>query len=118
MTRRVLFVCEGNLHRSPTAERFCADRPGIEARSAGLSSLARVQVCEELLEWAEVVVCLDRQIVRKLRRGPFAALLAGREVVCLDIPDEYQADQAELVALLAERLTPHFDRLTEGTPPS
>lgn len=43
-SQRVLFVCEGNLHRSPTAESLYAATFGIQAKSAGLSDFARVQV--------------------------------------------------------------------------
>jgi predicted protein tyrosine phosphatase len=113
MSRRVLFVCEGNIHRSPTAERLYATTPGIEARSAGLSPLARVQVCEELLAWAEVIVVMERRL-RKLLRLRFKPFLASKEVVCLDIPDDYQTGQPELIAVLTERLTPYLGPPTQG----
>jgi predicted protein tyrosine phosphatase len=105
MTRRVLFVCEGNRHRSPTAERLYADAPGIKARSAGLSDLARVQVTEELLAWADVVIVMERRLAKMLRRR-FREALGEREVVDLGVPDDYQFMQPELVALLRERLEP------------
>ena len=41
MARRVLFICEGNIHRSVTAQRLDATTPGIETRSAGLASSLR-----------------------------------------------------------------------------
>src|SRR6185437_15723085 len=43
MVKRVLFVCEGNIHRSRTAEVLYGDTPGLEVRSAGLANSARVQ---------------------------------------------------------------------------
>jgi predicted protein tyrosine phosphatase len=105
--RRVLFVCEGNVHRSPTAERLYSSTPGIEARSAGLSHLARVQVTEELLAWADVVFVMERRL-RALLRRRFGAALVGKELVCLGVPDDFQFQQPELVAALAERLAPHL----------
>jgi predicted protein tyrosine phosphatase len=105
--KRVLFVCEGNLHRSPTAERMYATTPGIKVRSAGLSSLARVQLTHELLTWADVVFVMERRL-RRLIMQRFGPLMEGKELICLDIPDDFQADQAELVTLLAERLAPHL----------
>ena len=105
--RRVLFVCEGNLHRSPTAEKLYASTPGVETRSAGLSPFARVQVTEELLEWADVVFVMERRLARMLKRR-FEPWPAGKEVVCLEIPDDYQRMQVELLAVLTERLTPHL----------
>jgi predicted protein tyrosine phosphatase len=107
MAKRVLFVCEGNLHRSPTAARLYASMPGLEARSAGLSPLARTQITEELLAWADVVFVMDRRLARMLQRLHRKALV-GKEVVCLDVPDDYQFMQPELQAVLLERLGPHL----------
>jgi predicted protein tyrosine phosphatase len=107
VTKRALFLCEGNLHRSPTAEAMYAHTPGLAVRSAGLSSLARVQVTEELLAWADVVFVMDRRLARTLQRR-FPAVLDGEEVVCLNVPDNYQRMQPELQALLAERLLPYL----------
>jgi predicted protein tyrosine phosphatase len=104
-SRRVLLICEGNLHRSPTAERLYSATPSVKARSAGLSSLARVQVTEELLAWADVVFVMDRRLSKLLRRR-FAAVMEGKELVCLDVPDDFQFLQPELLALLTERLVP------------
>jgi predicted protein tyrosine phosphatase len=104
---RILFVCEGNVHRSPTAERLYARTPGLSTRSAGLSSFARVQVTEELLAWADVVFVMESRLHRALRRR-FAAALEGKELACLDVPDDFQAGQPELIALLTQRLTPRL----------
>jgi len=105
--KRVLFVCEGNVHRSPTAEWLYSNTPGIQARSAGLATSARVQVTEELLNWANSVFIMERRLVTLLRRR-FEPLLAGKELVCLDVPDDFQFRQSELVVILVERLTPYL----------
>jgi predicted protein tyrosine phosphatase len=105
--RRLLFLCEGNIHRSPTAERLCDDAPGVRAKSAGLSHLARRQATDELLEWADVVFVMEKRLETMLRRR-FAEALSGKEVVCLNVPDDYQFMQAELVAVLRERLGPYL----------
>jgi predicted protein tyrosine phosphatase len=112
--KRVLFVCEGNLHRSPTAERLYATTPGIKAKSAGLSDLARVQITDELLAWADVVFVMERRLQKLLRRR-FTAALASKDCVCLDVPDEFQFGQPELTALLVERLAPYLGQ--PATPP-
>jgi predicted protein tyrosine phosphatase len=104
--KKVLFVCEGNLHRSPTAAALYAHKPGIKALSAGLSPLARVRVTDELLAWADVVFVMERRLVRLLRLC--FPTVTDKEVVCLKVPDDYQSMQPELLAVLAERLTPHL----------
>lgn len=107
MTTRALFVCEGNRHRSPTAERLYAATPGVKARSAGLSALARVELTDELLAWADVVFVMDARL-EKLTRRRLATAIEGKKLVGLNVPDDYQFMQPELLAVLAERLTPHL----------
>jgi predicted protein tyrosine phosphatase len=106
---RALFVCEGNRHRSPTAERLYTATPGVKARSAGLSPLARVEVTDELLEWADAVFVMDDRLERLIRKR-FAATIDGKNLVCLAVPDDFQFMQPELLALLTERLTPHLGK--------
>src|SRR5947207_2507146 len=105
-SRRVLFICEGNLHRSPTAQALYAHTPELKVRSAGTSPLARVQVTEELLAWADDLFVMDRGVARSLRRR--FPQLAARVLVCLEVADEYQYLQPELVAVLRERLEPYL----------
>ncbi len=80
---------------------------GHPGQVGGLSDLARVQVTVELLAWADVVFVMERRL-RSLLRRRFGAALAGKELVCLEVPDDFQFQQPELVAVLAERLAPHL----------
>lgn len=105
--KRVLFVCEGNIHRSPTAEMLYSTTPGIVAKSAGLSHLARVQVTDELIAWADVVFVMEGRL-RLLLNRRFAGAVEGKLVVSLKVRDDYQFQQPELITLLTERLTPHL----------
>lgn len=104
---RALFVCEGNRHRSPTAERIYSRTPGVEARSAGLSPLARVELTEELLAWADRVFVMEARL-EKLIRKRFGTPAAGKTVVCLAVPDDFQFMQPELLAVLTDRLAPYL----------
>jgi len=105
--KQVLFICEGNIHRSRTAEVMYASTPGIKALSAGLSSLAKVQVIHELLAWADAIFVMERRLVRMLKRR-FGDDLATKELVCLNLPDDYQFMQPELQAALVQRLVPYL----------
>ncbi|AMV29519.1 hypothetical protein VT84_34310 [Gemmata sp. SH-PL17] len=100
-----LFVCEGNRHRSPTAEKLYSATPGVAARSAGLSSLARVELTEELLAWADVVFVMEARLEKLVRRR---FVLGEKRLICLKIPDDYQFMQPELITVLTERLVPHL----------
>jgi predicted protein tyrosine phosphatase len=50
---RVLFVCNQNRLRSPTAERVFGSDPGLEVRSAGVDRDASTPLTRDLLEWAD-----------------------------------------------------------------
>lgn len=105
--RRVKFVCEGNIHRSRTAADLYAGTPGVEARSAGLADSARVRVCEELIAWADAIFVMEARLESLVRRR-FRAALADKELVCLDIADDYQYMQPEPCAVLSEKLAPRL----------
>ena len=107
--KRVLFVCEGNLHRSSTAQRLYSSTPGIKARSAGLSSLAPVQVTDELLAWADVVFVMEREHQQWIAMR-FEGLKLSR-VDVLDIPDEFELMDPALIEMLRLMLDPEIDYL-------
>ena len=104
---RFLFVCSRNQWRSPTAEKICAGRPGVEARSAGTEPSARVRVNTGHLHWADRVFCMERRHIQRLREM-FPDKLAAKPVICLDIADDYGFMDPELVELLEAALAEHM----------
>ena len=100
---RLLFICSRNRLRSPTAERIFADWPGVETDSAGLAPDAEVRVSAEQLEWATLIVVMEKRH-RSLLMRQHRHLLAGKRVVCLDIADDYAYMQPELIDLLQRRV--------------
>ena len=105
-------MCSRNQWRSPTAEKLCAGRPGVQARSAGTEPSARVRVNAGHLRWADRVFCMERRHVQRLREA-FPEALADKPVICLDIADDYGFMDPELVELLAATLAEHMPDETE-----
>ncbi|RYF31087.1 MAG: phosphotyrosine protein phosphatase [Comamonadaceae bacterium] len=105
--KNVLFICSRNKLRSPTAEAIFATRTGIETDSAGLAVDAACVLDKDQLAWADVIFVMEKRHRTVLARR-FKNYLAGKKVVCLDIPDNYQVMQPELVALLEKRVPPHL----------
>lgn len=101
--RRVLFVCNQNRLRSPTAAALFGGRPGLETRSAGVDADAATPVTRELLEWADLVLVMEKR-QRNLIHKRFPDLYRSRRIVCLYIPDQYDFMDPALVALLEERV--------------
>ena len=105
---KVLFVCSRNRWRSPTAEAIFNGSQTIDARSAGTSPQARVRINEKHLRWADRIFVMEphhrRQIQERLGHQ-----FAGKRIVVLDIPDEYQFMDEALISVLRERLRPHLE---------
>lgn len=107
---KLLFICSRNRWRSPTAERVVRGWGGAhEARSAGTSPQARVRVNERMLLWADVVFVMEARH-RQMLRERFGATMREVEVVVLDVPDQWEADDPELVALLDRRVREELAR--------
>jgi predicted protein tyrosine phosphatase len=95
----LLFICSKNLWRSPTAELLFKEHQVHRARSAGTSDKARVKVSEKLIDWANVIFVMERKH-RDILKQRFASVIAGKQIMVLDIEDDYQFNDPELVAIL------------------
>lgn len=109
--KRFLFVCSQNKLRSPTAEQIFSMLDGIEVDSAGTNNDAENPLTGELLEWADVIFVMERTHRAKIQKR-FRKALNGKQLVCLDIPDNYAFMDPELVRLLNARMARHLPRGT------
>jgi predicted protein tyrosine phosphatase len=101
---KMLFVCSRNRRRSLTAEKMMAGVPGYDARSAGTQPQARIVVTEGMIGWADLIFVMEKSHLADLRRK-FPEAMAGKEVVTLLIPDDFEFMQPELVEELTGRLS-------------
>ena len=102
--KHLLFVCSQNRLRSPTAEVVFAEYPRLETMSAGTNNDAETPLSGDLIDWAHVIVAMEKTHKNKITKK-FKPLLADKRVVVLDIPDEYEYMQPELVMLLKAKLS-------------
>ena len=115
---RILFVCARNRLRSPTAEAVFAEWPGVEVDSAGLNDDADVVLSPEQIEWADLILVMEKSHRTKLARK-FRRYLGGKRIGVLEIPDKFDYMDPELVKLIKQRCGRFFpEKLTqrhEGT---
>jgi len=102
--RNILFICNQNRLRSPTAEQLFSQYPGIEAMSAGTNNDAETPLDRELIDWADLIFVMEKSHLAKLR-SRFRTYLGGKRLVCLDIPDDYDFMDPALVRLLEAKVT-------------
>lgn len=113
----MVFVCAQNRLRSPTAEAIFCGTPGWEVTSAGTHRDAETPVSRDLLEWADVAVCMEKRH-RDVLRQRFNGALPDDRLLTLGIPDDYEFMDPELIDMLQrlvpwrlERVTPREDSL-------
>ncbi len=102
MHRRILFVCSQNKLRSPTAEAVFSGYPGVEVESAGLNHDADVPLSPEQIEWADLILVMEKRHRTRLAKR-FRKHLNGKRIVVLNIPDNFDYMDPGLVALLKRR---------------
>ncbi|RAP75567.1 low molecular weight protein tyrosine phosphatase family protein [Paenibacillus montanisoli] len=105
---KLLFVCSRNKWRGLTAEKVFEHASGYQVRSAGTEDAARVKVTSGHIGWADVVFAMEKKHVRRLNEK-FRGELAGKRLICLDIPDDYQFMDEELIDILKGRVTEYID---------
>ena len=98
---KVLFVCNQNRMRSPTAEKIFCEHPCLEVKSAGVDKDAMVPITGDLLEWADIIFVMEKR-QRNLIHKRFKDIYQRKRIVCLYIPDEYDFMDPGLILLLKQ----------------
>ncbi|GAA6181470.1 low molecular weight protein tyrosine phosphatase family protein [Shimia sp. NS0008-38b] len=89
--------------RSPTAAQMAAEWFDVDVDFAGLSRDADEHLTREHLEWADLVVVMERRQSKQMT-SLMGALPKSTRLACLSIPDQFQFMQPELIALLRQKL--------------
>ena len=88
--------------RSLTASTIYADDERFEVKSAGTDRHANQVLTQELLDWADYVIVMEKYHRNKIRSA-FPKVYDTKRIICLYIPDEFDYMQPELIRLLQER---------------
>ncbi|GAB6085741.1 low molecular weight protein tyrosine phosphatase family protein [Alkaliphilus crotonatoxidans] len=108
---KLLFICSRNKWRSLTAERVFSEY-GYEVRSAGTEAKARIKVTEGHIGWADLIFVMEKKHLRRLK-NQFPIKLQNKQIICLNIPDEYVYMDEELIEILISRVSEYIDVLNE-----
>jgi len=101
---KILFVCNQNKLRSPTAEKVFVEYPNVAVDSAGLYDSATKVLDSTQVEWADLIFVMDKNQLNRLKKK-FKKNLNVQRIICLDILDEYEYMDPELINLLKQRVT-------------
>jgi protein-tyrosine phosphatase len=103
----LLFICSRNQWRSPTAETIFKNKSGIQVKSAGTENSARIRVSEKMAQWADKIFVMEKKHKTRLI-GKFPDATVDKEIIVLDIPDEYQYMDPELIEMLKASVEPYL----------
>jgi predicted protein tyrosine phosphatase len=104
----ILFICSRNQWRSPTAEAIYKGRPDTVVKSAGTKPTARIKLSAKLVLWADVIFAMEKEHKQRLmERFPLETM--EKEIVILNIPDEYEFMDPELIDTIKGTAGPYMD---------
>lgn len=95
--------------RSATAHKIYEHDDRFIVNSAGTSKDAATVLTEELLQWADSIIVMEKEH-RNFIRKHFPKIYEAKRIVCLYIPDEYDYMQEELIFLLKGKVEDVYDR--------
>jgi protein-tyrosine phosphatase len=95
----LLFVCSRTQWRSPTAEEIFKNSQEHQVKSAGTEPSARIKITEKLINWADIIFVMEKKHKDRIEQR-FATVVNEKELIVLDIPDDYQFMDEELVDLI------------------
>jgi protein-tyrosine phosphatase len=101
----VLFVCSKNKWRSRTAETIFKNDQRHEFKSAGTENDARIKINEKLIAWADLIFVMEKRHKQRLQ-DRFEQLLNDKEIIILEIEDNFQYMDEELIETLRASVTP------------
>ena len=104
----VLFVCSKNEWRSRTAETIFRNNQSFECKSAGTSKTARISVNAKHVNWADVIFVMENHHKKRLQQM-FGEILKEKEMIVLDIPDEYEYMNSDLIDELEDAVESYLD---------
>jgi predicted protein tyrosine phosphatase len=105
---KILFVCGRNQWRSPTAERIYRNDDRVAVRSAGCASTSPRTVTRDDLDWADLVLVMDRSYAERIK-AQFPGLADFPPMESLEIPDDYALMDKELIDLISSGTEPYIE---------
>lgn len=95
--------------RSATAHSIYQDDHRFEVRSAGTDKTANVVISQDLLQWADSILVMEKHH-RNYIRSHFPDIYKTKKIVCLYIEDDYDYMQPELILTLKEKVEDVYER--------
>lgn len=105
---KLLFICSRNKWRSLTAEKVFEQYSMYDVRSAGTEDNARIKVTAGHIGWADLIFVMEKKHAGRLKEKFYQEII-GKQIIRLDIPDDYTYMDEELIELLKIRVSEYIE---------
>jgi predicted protein tyrosine phosphatase len=103
----VLFICSRNQWRSPTGEEIYKNHSFIIAKSAGTEPSARIKLTAKQIAWADIIFVMEKKHKQRMLEK-FSFETEDKQIVILDIADEYKFMDSELIAEIETKVNQYI----------
>lgn len=92
--KKILFVCDLNEIRSPTAENLMKENPNIITKSAGILPNAKTQITKQAIDWADKIYVME-----KFQKDAICEMfeIEDKEIIILNVPKTIFDEELEFV---------------------
>ena len=104
----ILFVCSRNKWRSRTAETIFKNNQKHKVKSAGTENDARIKVTGKLISWSNLIFVMEKRHRDRLKEK-FGSVTDTKEIIILDIQDDYKYMDPELIEILQTSVSPYLE---------
>ena len=98
----LLFICSGAIDRSPCAVSLFDNSKTYKAKYAGVGPLTETPVTKELVDWADLIICMEFE--HKITLLELFEDAKKKDVKVLGISNDYLRFDPELERVLREKL--------------
>lgn len=104
----LLFVCSKNQWRSLTAEAIYKNHANYTAKSAGTEPSARIKLMAKHIDWADLIFVMEKRHKQRIAEK-FPEGIRNKQLIVLDIPDDYGYMDEELIESIKSSVSPYLD---------
>jgi predicted protein tyrosine phosphatase len=97
-----------NKRRSPTAEAIFKNHSFYNVKSAGVSESARIRLSEKMINWADLIFVMEKNHKHRIKEL-YDTSLRNKEIIVLDIDDDYQFMDPELIEIIKQSVRPYLE---------
>jgi predicted protein tyrosine phosphatase len=106
---RVLCVCSAGILRSATAAHILSAPPyNLNTRNAGTASYALIPVTEDLIQWADYIICMEPEHEVYVR-NKMMDWSYNKPIMTLHIEDIYEYRNPDLIKLIEEKYNKNIE---------